>query len=108
MVAGTNRFVSSWVLRKNWLQVSVSTKLPEVDEGEGEEFEPKMTSLFGLKAQQQAFEFILPGKGAFNSKAQFVERVIKEALAPPFGLLSVPGVLLDVRLQPCVEDTLAI
>jgi len=36
----------------NWLQVSASTKLSEIDEREGKEFEPQMTTLFGLKAQQ--------------------------------------------------------
>jgi hypothetical protein len=38
--------------KANWLQVSASTKLPEIDEREGKEFEPQMTTLFGLKAQQ--------------------------------------------------------
>src|SRR5882724_5403089 len=92
----------------NWLQVSAPTKHPEVDEGEGDEFESKMMTLFGLKAQQQAFEFILPGKSAFHDEAEFVERGIKEALASPFEFLAVAGVLLDVRLQPRIEDALAI
>ena len=35
---------------KNWLQVLASTKLSEIDEREGEKFEPEVTGLFGLKA----------------------------------------------------------
>src|SRR6266852_6770823 len=92
----------------NWLQVSVSTKLPEIDEREGNKFEPQMTTLCGLKAQQQALEFILPGKGAVHAEAQLVERDSEEAFASPFGLLAVPGILLEVGLQPGSEDTLAI
>jgi hypothetical protein len=34
----------------NWLQVSASTKLSEVDKRESNEFEAKMTNLFSLKA----------------------------------------------------------
>src|SRR5215813_4797709 len=86
------------MLYMNWLQVSASTELPEVDECEGDEFEPKMTTLFGLKAQQQAFEFILPGKSTF----------IDEAVAPPFGLLAIARILLNVGFQPGIENTLAI
>ena len=92
----------------NWLQVSASTKLPEVDERKGDKFEPKMMNLFSLKAQQQSLEFILPGKSAFDDEAQFVERVIKEALAPPFGLLAVPWILFDVRPQSSIEYAFAI
>src|SRR5207248_1868708 len=92
----------------NWLQVSASTKLPEIDEREGNKFEPKMTNVFGLKAQQQTLEFILPGEGAFHDEAQFVQCGIEEALAPPFGRLPVARILFDVRLEPSLEDTLAI
>src|SRR5712692_7811185 len=95
-------------LQSNWLQVSVSTKLPEIDEREGNKFAPQMTTLFGLKAQQQALEFILPGKGAVHAEAQLVERDSEEAFASPFGLLAVPGILLAVGLQPGSEDTLAL
>jgi hypothetical protein len=35
----------------NWLQVSASTKLSEVDERESNKLEAKMTNLFCLKAQ---------------------------------------------------------
>ena len=34
------------------LQVLASTKLSEIDEREGHEFETEMPNLFGLKAQQ--------------------------------------------------------
>jgi len=44
--------VATQILLTNWLQVSASTKLSEIDEREGKEFEPQMTTLFGLKAQQ--------------------------------------------------------
>ena len=67
-----------------------------------------MMNLFSLKAQQQSLEFILPGKSAFDDEAQFVERVIKEALAPPFGLLAVPWILFDVRPQSSIEYAFAI
>jgi len=49
----------------NWLQVSASTKLSEIDEGKGKEFEAKVMDLLGLKAQQQALEFILLGESPF-------------------------------------------
>jgi len=35
----------------NWLQVSCSTELPEIDQGISHEFEAKMVHLFGLKTQ---------------------------------------------------------
>src|SRR5712692_1125386 len=92
----------------NWLQVSASTKLPEIDEREGEKLETEMMNLFGLKAQQQSLEFILPGKGALNDEAQFVENVIKEACPSPFGRLSVARIFFDVGLEPRIEDALAI
>src|SRR5215475_15212942 len=90
----------------NWLQVSVSTKPPEIEERESEKFETEMVILLGLKAQQQAFEFILPGKGAFHDEAQFVERVIKEAGASPFGLLTVARIFFDVGLEPRLKTHL--
>ena len=93
---------------QNWLQVSAPTKLSEVDEREGDEFESKMMNLFSLKAQQQTFEFILPGKGALHDEAQFVECSLKEAVAAPFEFLAVARILLDVRLQPGIEAALAI
>src|SRR5213596_2371984 len=92
----------------NWLQVLASAKLPEIDERERKEFESQMTNLYGLKAQQQALEFVLPGEGAFNGEAQFVAYLIDEALAPAFGLLAVARVLFDVGRQSGIEDTLAI
>ena len=52
-----------------------------------------MTNVFGLKAQQQTLEFILPGEGAFHDEAQFVQCGIEEALAPPFGRLPVARIL---------------
>jgi hypothetical protein len=39
-----------------------STKLSEIDECEGEEFEGKVTALLGLKAQQQVLELIPQAK----------------------------------------------
>ena len=36
-------------LSMNWLQVSSFTKLSEVDESEGDQFEAAMTYLLGLK-----------------------------------------------------------
>src|SRR5207244_9642080 len=92
-----------WAQSLNWLQVSASTKLPEIDEREGNKFEPKMTNVFGLKAQQQTLEFILPGEGAFHDEAQFVQCGIEEALAPPFGRLPVARILFEVRLEPNLE-----
>jgi hypothetical protein len=92
----------------NWLQVLASTKLPEIDECKSDQFEPQMMTLFGLKAQQQALEFILPGKRAFDDEAQFVEGGIKEALPPPFGRMPITRILLDIGLQSRIEDTLAI
>jgi hypothetical protein len=65
-------------------------------------------TLFGLKVQQQALDFILPGKSAFHTEAPFVERVSNEALAPPFGLLAVPWILFAVRPQASIEDAFAL
>jgi hypothetical protein len=47
-------------------------------------------------------------KSAFDGEAQFVEPGIKEALAPPFGLLPIARILFDVGLQSGIEDVLAI
>jgi hypothetical protein len=91
----------------NWLQVSASTKLPEVEERKGDKLEAKMMNLFSLKAQQQSLDFILPGKSAFDDDAQFVERVSTEALAPPFALLAVPWIRFDIRPQPSIDYAFA-
>ncbi len=92
----------------NWLQVLAFTKLPEIDERKSDQFEPKMMTLCGLKAQQQALEFILPGKRAFHDEAQFVEGGLKAALTTPFGRLPITGILRDIGLEPRSEDTLAL
>jgi uncharacterized protein len=60
------------LLIPNWLQVSASTKLAEIDEGEGEEFEAKVMALGGLKAQQQAREVIFPGERPFHGEAAVI------------------------------------
>jgi hypothetical protein len=92
----------------NWLQVSASTKRPEIEEREGDKFEPKLTTLFGLKAQQQACELILPGKGALPDEAQFVERGSEEAGPPLLGRLPGAGILLDGGLHRGIADPFAI
>jgi hypothetical protein len=103
-----NKTARALILSLNWLQVSASTKLPEIDEREGDQFEPKMMTRFGLKAQQPALDFILPGKSAFHTEAPFVERVSNEALAPPFGLLAVPWILFAVRPQASSDEAFAL
>jgi hypothetical protein len=92
----------------NWLQVSASTKRAEIDEGEGEEFKAKVMDLLGLKAQQQALEFILPGESPFHGEASFIQRGIKKPLPPPFGLLPIARILFDIGLQSRIEGRLAI
>ena len=90
------------------MQVSASTKLSEIDEGEGEEFEAEVMALLGLKAQEQALEFILPGESPFHGEASGIQRGIKKTLAPPLGLLPIARILFDIGLQPRIKDGLAI
>jgi hypothetical protein len=54
------------------LQVSASTKLAEIEEGEGEEFEAKVMARVGLKAQPQAREVIFPGERPFHGEAAVI------------------------------------
>jgi hypothetical protein len=53
--------------RYSWLRVSGTTKTPEIDHGVGHQLHTVMALLFELEAQQQPFEFILPGEGPFQA-----------------------------------------
>ena len=68
-------------LHLNWLQVSSFTKLPQIDQSEGHQFESEMTFLLGLKTYEQAFEFVFPRKHAFDGKSGGVKNIIKKAFA---------------------------
>lgn len=67
-----------------------------------------MTLLFALKAQQQSFEFVFPGKDTFDGGAHCVNRRIEKTWASAFGLFSVAGIFLDVRFHPRGENMFAI
>ncbi len=94
--------------KENWLQVLATTKLSEIDEGEGKEFETEVMAGFGFKAQQQALELIFPSESPFHREASFIQHGIKKALASPLGLLPIARILFDIGLQPRIEDRLAI
>ena len=51
----------------SWLQVSGTTKMPEIDHGVGHQLHTVMALLFELKAQQQPFEFILSREGPLHA-----------------------------------------
>ncbi|WP_158089224.1 hypothetical protein [Magnetofaba australis] len=53
----------------NWLQVLVLTKVSDIDQCVGHELEAQMSPLDMLKADQQAFEFVLPCEGSFYTLA---------------------------------------
>ena len=53
-------------------------------------------------------ELVLPGEGSFALKSKGVQVFVKETLSTPFGLLSIPWVFLDIRLQPYVPDCFAV
>lgn len=65
------------------------------------------TDIIPLKANQQAFEFVHPRKGAFGTKASGIDRRIEQALAPAFGLVAIARVLRDVGDQAMIETGLA-
>ena len=64
-------------------------------------------SIVPFKANQQAFEFVHPRKGAFRTEASRIDRRIEQALAPAFSLLAIARVLRDVGNQTMIETGLA-
>jgi len=60
-----------------------------------------------LKANQQAFELVHPGKGAFGAKASLIDLRIEQTLATTFRLLAIARVLGNVWNQPVIEAGLA-
>ena len=53
-------------------------------------------------------ELVLPGTGLFALKPKGVQFIVKATLASPFGLLSIPGVFLDIWFHPRVPDCFAV
>ena len=53
--------------------------------------------LLALKPDEKPLQFIDPGKCAFSDKAFFVHRVVKMALAPAFGALTIAFVFGNIR-----------
>jgi hypothetical protein len=92
----------------NWLQVSSSTKPTQIDEREGDEFESAMTLLLALEAQKHSFEFVFPGKDAFDGRAHRVNRGIEKTRASALGVFSVARICLDVGFHPRVENVFAV
>lgn len=67
-----------------------------------------MTSLLGLKSQEQAFEFVFPGKHTFDRGAGRIESLVKEPLAPSLGGFPIARVFFDVWFHSRVENAFAI
>lgn len=50
-----------------------------------------------FKPNEQAFEFVHPGKGAFGTETALVDFSIEKSLPIPFGLFSVARVFGNIR-----------
>ena len=54
------------------------------------------TSIVPFKANEQPFEFVHPGKGAFGTETAFIDICIEKALPPSLGLLAITQVLWNI------------
>ncbi len=81
--------------------------MAEIDESKGEMVCAQEAGIVTLKANQQAFEFVDPGKSAFGTKASCVDWRIEQALTTAFRLLAIARVLRNVGNQSVVEAGLA-
>jgi hypothetical protein len=52
----------------SWLQVSGPAKMPQIDQCVRHQLHTVVALLFGLKAQQTPFEFVLPRKGPLHAE----------------------------------------
>jgi hypothetical protein len=75
----------------NWLQVLGSTKLSQINESEGHQF-----------------ELVFPSKGTLNGESEFVQYRIKEAFASAFRFFPIPWVFFDIRFHAGIEDHFAV
>lgn len=56
-----------------------------------------------FKANEQAFEFVRPGKRALRRKPLPIHRFIEEPFATPFGPFPVARILWDIRDHAMIE-----
>ena len=56
------------ILAISWLRVSGIAKRPQIDQGVGHQLHTVVALLFELKAQQEPFEFVLPGEGPLHAE----------------------------------------
>jgi hypothetical protein len=61
-----------------------------------------------FKTKQHPLEFILPRKGPIDTFSQGMDRFVEQTLSSSLRLLSMTRILLNVRDQPSIENTLAI
>jgi hypothetical protein len=55
----------------NWLRVSGTAELTQIDQRVCQQLHPIVPPLDTFKAEQQSFEFVLPGKGPFDTRRCF-------------------------------------
>jgi hypothetical protein len=92
----------------NWLQVLGTAELTQIDQRIGQHLHAIVPTLEVRKTEQQPFELIFPGKGAFDSQAQRMEGSVEQPLAPAHGALAVARILGDVGEQARIENTLPV
>src|SRR5271155_1566853 len=86
----------------NWLRVSCSAKMPEVDKRVRHQLHAVVPLLDVFESQQQSLEFILPGKGPLHAKSQRMNGGIEQPLPSTLRDLAIARVLFDVRNEPRV------
>ncbi len=92
----------------NWLRVLGTAERAQIDQCIRHHLHAIVPLLDPFKAEQQSFELIFPGKGAFDAHPQHMNRSVEEAFAPPLGGLTVAGIFLDIGDQAGIENALAI
>jgi hypothetical protein len=75
----------------------------QVDHRKGNVMSTQETSIVPFKSNQQTFEFVHPGKGAFGTETVLVDFGIEQALPTPFSLLPVTRVFGNIRDEPVIK-----
>ncbi len=70
--------------------------MSEVNQSKGKVMGTQEIGIFTLEAEQNALEFIAPGKASLRHKTLLVSHCIKNSLPPTLGRFSSMPILLDV------------
>ena len=102
------RYAECGRLANNWLRVSGTAELPQIDQRVCQQLRAIMPPLDTFKTEQESLEFILPGKGALDAHPQRMNSGVEQAFASALRSLAVAGILFDIGDQAGIENALAI